>query len=349
MIRPGILAALSVLTLSWSARAQTSTVNMQFGGKARNYILHLPTGGGSSLPLMFILHGHGMTAAQQQSSVKMDVIADREKFIVAYPNGIDGNWDQSGDSDWKFIMAVLDSIDAKYHIDKNRVYLAGFSQGAGMAHAAGCLYSDKLAGIAPASGNIPANCKPTRPISMMLSFGTGSDIATPEKFMQSATTWATLNGCPATPTVIHPYPASNPSSVVGRVTWGPCKNGTEVVVDSVRGGGHEWPMNTSTKINNSEEVWSFFKKFTLSGVTAVPRPAVAAGHGSISASYANGMVRLLGAGDEAEVRVLDHRGSLVARGVARQGRFAFKDRPAGVYQVLVGGAGAGTALSLVIP
>ena len=63
MIRSAIAAAF--LAFLAGAQAQTSTVNMQFGGKARNYILHLPTGGGTKLPLVFILHGHGMTAADQ--------------------------------------------------------------------------------------------------------------------------------------------------------------------------------------------------------------------------------------------------------------------------------------------
>jgi poly(3-hydroxybutyrate) depolymerase len=194
VVRSSAVAAVACLALFAGAQAQTSTVNMQFGGRARSYILHLPTGGGTNLPLMFILHGFGMTAADQQNSVKMDGIADREKFIVAYPNAIDKNWDQAGDSDWKFILAVLDSIDAKHHIEKQRVYLAGFSQGAGMAHAGGCRHADRFAAIAPVSGNIPAECKPVRAIPMFLTFGT-KDIATPQKFMQSAASWAALDSC----------------------------------------------------------------------------------------------------------------------------------------------------------
>lgn len=161
---------------------------MQSGGKPRSYILHLPAGGGTKLPLMIILHGFGMTGADQQNSVKMDGIADREKFIVAYPNAIDKQWDQAGDSDWKFILAVLDS-------------------------------------------------------------------------------------CAAAPTVIRPYPATNPKSLVTRITWKGCEGGTEVIADSVNGGPHEWPMDIQTKVNTSEEAWAFFKRFSLSGSTALRRDA----------------------------------------------------------------------------
>lgn len=340
----GLWAALSAAALPITGFAQS--LKMQFGGVARTYILHVPTGAPANPPLMFVLCGHGMTGAQQESDTKMDGIADREKFIVVYPDAIAMNWDQAGDSDFKYFVALIDTIDAKYHIDRNRVYAAGFSQGAGMTHGVGCGYADKFAAIAPTSGNIPATCKPARAIPMFLTFGT-KDIATPAVFMNSASTWASLDGCPATPTVMRPYPATNSNSLVTRITWSPCKNGTEVIADSIKDGPHEWPMNTTTKVNNSEEVWSFFKKFTLSGTTALPRAAAA--RPTFRATYANGMVRLQGTAERASVRVLDHQGRLVAEGAAGQGEIDFRGKPAGVYRVVVSGEGRTGALELVVP
>jgi hypothetical protein len=46
-------------------------------------------------------------------------------------------------------MVKLDAI-------AERVYLSGFSQGAGMAHAGGSRHADRFAAIAPVSGNIPS-------------------------------------------------------------------------------------------------------------------------------------------------------------------------------------------------
>lgn len=336
------------LAIAAGAHAQTSTVTMQFGGKPRSYILHLPPGGGAKPPLMIILHGFGMTAADQQSSVKMDGISDREKFAVAYPNAIDKNWDQAGDSDWKFILAALDSIDAKHPIDRNRVYLAGFSQGAGMAHAGGCRYADKFAAIAPVSGNIPADCKPARAIPMFLTFGT-KDIATPQKFMQSAAGWALLDSCAATPTVIRPYPASNPNSLVTRIAWKGCRNGTEVIADSVSGGPHEWPTDTRTKVNTSEEVWAFFRNFSLGGTTALPRAALPPDARTGSVSFAQGELRWAGLGSDAHVKVFGPGGRLVAEAPASQGKIAFPDRPAGVYRVVAKAAGKASVFTVAVP
>lgn len=348
MIRSYAIAA-ACLALLAGAQAQTSTVTMQFGGKPRSYILHLPTGGGTNHPLMFILHGFGMTAADQQNSVKMDVIADREKFIVAYPNAIEKNWDQVGDSDWKFILAVLDSIDAKHPIDKKRVYLAGFSQGAGMAHAGGCRHADKFAAIAPVSGNIPADCKPVRAIPMMLTFGTNEGMATPQKFMQSASSWATLDSCTATPTVIRPYPATNPKSLVTRIAWKGCRNGTEVIADSVSGGPHEWPMDTQTKVNNSEEVWTFFKNFSLSGTTALPPAAIPANARTGSVAFIQGELRWVGIGSEARLSVFDPGGRQVAQAPAGLGKIPFQGRPAGLYHVVAKSGGNASVFTIAVP
>jgi poly(3-hydroxybutyrate) depolymerase len=345
--RSSAIAALCLALLA-GAQAQTSTVNMQFGGKARNYILHLPPGNVTRPPLMFILHGFGGTAADQQNSVKMDGIADREKFIVAYPNAVNKNWDQVGDSDWKFILAVLDSIDAKHPVDRNRVYLAGFSQGAGMAHAGGCRHADRFAAIAPVSGNIPADCKPVRAIPMFLTFGT-NDIATPERFMQSASTWAKLDECPATPVIAKPYPATNPNSVVTRTTYASCKDGAEVVVQSVQGGPHEWPMDTRTKVNNSEEVWAFFRKFSLSGTTALPRSVSPASERTGTVAFAQGMLRWDGIGSGAHLRVLDPGGRLIAEAPAGRGQLPFQGRPAGVYHVVAEGAGSASVFTIALP
>jgi polyhydroxybutyrate depolymerase len=342
------LAALCMAALGMTVSAQN--LSIKSGGVTRTYVLHVPAAVPANPPLMFVLCGHGMTGAQQQKDTQMDKIADRDKFITVYPDAIDMNWDQSGTSDFVFYLALLDSIDAKYHVDRNRVYAAGFSQGAGMTHAVGCGYADKFAAIAPVSGNIPAVCAPKRAIPMFLTFGT-KDIATPDKFMASAAAWAKLDECPATPTVMRPYPSTNPNSLVTRITYAPCKNGTEVIADSIKGGPHEWPMDTQTKVNNSEEVWAFFKKFTLTGTTAIAPGAARRDRPDVAAFYSRGSVRLRGVGESAKIRILDARGRLaaVSGGTEALGGIAFPDQPGGVYQVLVSEKGRVTALKVMVP
>jgi poly(3-hydroxybutyrate) depolymerase len=332
--------------------AQSQNLTMQIGGVARKYILYAPTGLPAHPPLVYVIHGFNMTGQQEVGLTRMNAVADKGKFLVVYPDALldasnQPSWDMSGQNDYKFLLAIIDSADAKYHIDLSKVYASGFSQGGFMSFQLGCRYADKFAAIAPVSGLLSGSCKPARAVPMFLTFGT-ADVATPASFMQSVDAWVKLAECPATPKVTRPYPATNANSVVTRIEYGPCKDGTAVMADSVKGGPHEWPMNTQTKVNNSEEVWSFFKKFTLGGTTALPRQAAA--RPQYRAFYADGMVRVSGAEKTASVRILDQQGRLVAEAPAGRGDIEFRGKPAGVYRVLVGGGnGALGALKLVVP
>jgi poly(3-hydroxybutyrate) depolymerase len=285
----------------------------------------------------------------------MDKIADRDKFIIAYPNALpnDSNqqsWDMSGPNDFTFLMAIIDTVDKKYHIDRNRIYSCGFSQGGFMSFQLACRYSDIFAAIAPTSGLLTGTCKLKRPVSMRLTFGT-NDIATPASFMQSVTTWLTLDSCPSTPVITRPYPSTNPNSVVTRLYYGPCAQGTEVVADSIRTGQHEWPMNTADRINNSEETWAFLKKFSLSSSAVVPRQTFLASRvgDCISATFCAGIVRMQGAGEKYQVHVFDTKGRLTATAAAKHSQFTFTDKPSGVYVVMVNGNEGPVAIRMVVP
>jgi polyhydroxybutyrate depolymerase len=47
------------------------------------------------------------------------------------------------------MLALIDTIDARYHIDRNSVYVSGFSKGGGVTFALACKYADAFAAIAP--------------------------------------------------------------------------------------------------------------------------------------------------------------------------------------------------------
>lgn len=268
-----ILTVLFLAALSIDLFAQSQNMTMQVGGVSRKFILYAPTGLGEKPPLVYVIHGFNMSGQQEVQLTRMNAVADKEKFLVVYPDALpntsnEQSWDMSGANDYTFILGIIDQVDAKYKIDKNRVYASGFSQGGFFSFQLGCRYADVFAAIAPVSGLLNGNCSPKRPVPMIFTFGTneGFDV---NGFITSGDTWVKLNGCSTTPKVEKPYPASNTRSVVTRSTYSSCKEGADVVVQSVEGGTHEWPMNTTTKVNNSEEVWAFFKKFSLQSTTAL--------------------------------------------------------------------------------
>jgi polyhydroxybutyrate depolymerase len=339
----------AVIILSLAAAAFTQTLSFNVAGVSRTYVLHVPTGTLGNPPLVFMLHGHGMDATSQESGSKWFPIADREKFIVAYPNAISQNWDVSATSnDLVFMLAIIDSIDAKYHIDRNRVYVAGFSQGAAMCHMCGCAHSEVFAAMAPASGGLSGNCALKRPVPLFMTFGT-KDMSPTATFMTSVVKWVQLDSCPAVPVVTRPYPASNPQSVVTRLTYGPGKNGALVIADSILGGPHEWPMDTKIKVNNSEEAWAFFKMFSLKGNTAVHQHAPAVPRDGLSVSYSAGVIRLQGADGKCPVRVFDTRGRLVATAAAARGQVDLGDKTGGVYVVVVNGKNGPVPVRIMLP
>ena len=347
MNRHCFLVAAFIVSLSAVVFAQSQTQRFQVAGVTRTYIVYAPTGLNNP-PLVFNIHGYNMTATLEQSICKMDKIADREKFIVVYPNAIDKSWDMSGANDFTFLLAIIDTMDAKYHIDRNRIYATGFSQGGFMDFQLACKYADIFAAIAPTSGLLSGTCKLKRPVPMFLTFGT-DDVATPAQFMASVNSWLKLDSCPSTPVVTRPYPSTNAQSVVTRLYYGPCAQGSEVVVDSVFGGPHEWPMNTTTKVNNSEEVWAFFKKFSLKGASAITRQTFSVTHDAVSASYSSGIVRLKGVGENFRVRVVDTKGRLAAIATVAQRQITFKDKPSGVYVVMASENDRPVAIRMVIP
>lgn len=340
---PIAVALLLVATSSGSAQ----TLTLKIAGASRTATLHVPGGSLANPPLVFLLHGLGGDGPGMQSSTQMNTVADREKFIVAYPSAVGGTWDYAGaKNDYAFFQAIIDTTVARYQVDRNRVYVSGFSQGGGEAVYAAFSYPDIYAAVAPVSSVGSGAPTPKRPIPILLTFGT-NDLYTPATFMASVASWLKFDSCSTVPTVVRPYPATNPKSVVTRLSYGGCAQGTEIVVDSIRGGGHEWPNNTSTKVNNAEEVWAFFKKFSLNRGTASASPPSA--HLPLSASWSAGILHLDGLDESCPVRVLDTRGSLAASFRATGGRAAFPLPRRGVHVVEAGEGRELRTIRVVVP
>src|SRR5687767_10204024 len=58
-------------------------------GLKRSYLFHVPPLGDLKMPvpLVIVLHGGGHHAEGAVRMSQMDAVADRERFLIAYPNG----------------------------------------------------------------------------------------------------------------------------------------------------------------------------------------------------------------------------------------------------------------------
>lgn len=339
-----------IISIVMAVFSQSQTKTMQIAGVTRSYIVYVPRGLNKNPPLLFNIHGYDMDAASQQSYTKMDQVAEREKFIVVYPNAINKSWDLSGPNDYAFILAIIDTIDAQYHIDRSRIYACGFSQGGFMSFQLACRYSEIFAAIAPTSGTVSGTCNLKRPVPMRLTFGTNEfnrGATQTAQFMQSVMTWVKLLNCPQTPVITRPYPPSNPNSLVTRLYYGPCDEGSEVIADSIRTGGHEWPMNTADRINNSEETWAFLKKFSLSKTVVSPKKYLRAKN-TPSVFYQQGIIYLENSENKSSIEIIDTKGKKVFTTVAQQ-HFVFNNQNSGIYIVRVKTKSSNSVTKILIP
>lgn len=349
MNRPGIFAAALIGALAAGASAQTNaTLSFQVSGQTRSTVIHVPAGV-TKAPVVFFIHGATGSGSGFQNDTKGNVTADREKFIAVYPsassNGGSGTWDDmQGTTNFPFFFAILDTLDARYKIDRDRVYMTGFSQGGFISFAAACFYSDKFAAVAPVSGHIgSSSCAIKRPVPVFMTWGASEG----NSFLKDRDLWTKLDKCTDKSTMTKPYPASNTNSKAVRVVYPECDQGTSVILDSIIGQGHQWP--SSSNLVQSDEVWAFFKQYSLGGTTAAHPQSPARGRAPIAVSYAAGMVRMEGVADGTRIEVSDTQGKIVATATAKQGRFAFRDKPRGVYFLKVAGMEASAPLEFLAP
>ena len=224
----------------------------------RNYLKYVPANLGSKRPLLISCHGMNQDAAYQKNMLQIESIADTAKFVTVFPNGIDKSWDLSGNRDIHLMEALIDEMEQKYDIDRNRVYLSGFSMGGMFTYHAMNKIADKIAAFAPISGYpmYGASYTSSRPVPIIHTHGTSDDVVAFSGVQNILNGWIKRNGCPTTAEVTKPYRASH----ITRHVWGPGDEGVEVVLMELAGKGH-WIANDVVK--TGEEIWRFCKRFSL--------------------------------------------------------------------------------------
>ncbi len=162
---------------------------IRVGNFDRQFYLFEPQGisNDKPIPLLFVFHGGGGNALQMERGLGFTDIARKDGFIVVYPNGIGGNWNDGRDDDFSkahkekiddlsFVKAIIDSISKAYPIDQKRIYATGISNGGIFSHYVGANLADKFAAIAPVVGGIAdpfsSRFDPSEPVSVLVIQGT---------------------------------------------------------------------------------------------------------------------------------------------------------------------------------
>ena len=263
---------------------------LQFGGVTRRYYLHLPSTWhrGRPAPLVLVVHGGGGRASGIAPHTGFSRLAEREGFVVAYPQGLNGRWNDgrgyaATHDDVGFVRALLDTLGRELSIDPRRVYATGISNGAMFSYRLACDLPGTFAAVAPVAGAMPADlapaCAHTQPVSVLAFQGTadplmpyaGGGVARRRGRVLSAERsiafWATNSGCSAAPVTTDAPDRVTDGTLVRRTVYGACREGRAVELYTIEGGGHTWPGGppvggavgrVTREIDATALIWAFF-------------------------------------------------------------------------------------------
>lgn len=236
-------------------------VTIKVNGENREMQVYTPNTVSSNLPLMIVTHGMNQDAGYQASCDHMYELIDKEKFIIAYLQGINRTWDTGGTKDRDFVFQTIDELYAKYNINKNRVYWSGFSMGSALIYHCMADAVDKIAAFAPTSG-IAFGGKEwqrcSKPVNVIHCHAYGDDVFKYNDwdihgYVQSLA--KDLDKCKDyKKTANYRTPGGNTGD---KEVWSNGENGTTVELFSYNANWH----NPST--GNSQEIWNFCKQFSL--------------------------------------------------------------------------------------
>ncbi len=269
--------ALGPLPSGWTA----SEHSLVIGGQDRSYLMVRPAPvAGSSLPVVVLLHGRGMTPEAMERVTHL--VDTTGPAILVYPAGYGRSWNagaccgaahQAGIDDVAFLAAVVRQVAATQPDAAHRVYLVGYSNGGRMAYRMACQDPGVFNGVAAVEAVPVAGCARTRPVPIMivasqddplLAINPGDPRKEISGYLEPTVAsalraWRELDGCAA----------SHRTWSQGQVTvsiWNDCQDGAQVALALYQRGSHAWPENRPGTPPAQSLVWEFMR-----GVAAYPR------------------------------------------------------------------------------
>jgi len=275
LLIPGCMASLPEIPdpPAGTYRVRTETT---YNAVRRKFLLHIPPNyrPDTPLPLVIVIHGAFSTGKQTETETGFSTLADEERFLVAYPEGIGlfglfQHWNaghccgKAADDqvdDVGFVAEVIGVVRRKLAVDPARIYLAGMSNGGMLTYRFAAERAGDLAAAAVVSGAIGSSVdgeeprcwlpKPAHVVPLLVFHGSedetipANDTNSPRtsgnrSFLPAAYAadfWCTANGCEP-----EPVKESCDNGAMQRLVWNGCRDGSSVEFYLLPGWGHQWP------------------------------------------------------------------------------------------------------------
>ena len=271
----------------------TERCSLTHKGLDRYYLIYTPTTitDNDEAPVLFALHGYGSSAETHKAYTMHEPFANTNKAIVVYAQGYkletaltssSSHWNVgawtigSTVDDIDFINTIIDLIDDKAAINKNRIYSSGMSNGGFMSYNLACNLSSRIAAIVSVTGSFSAkmlaDCNPEHPTPVMQIHGTldptvpfnGNSALGMVPIETTLEFWADYNLCNPVPE-ISVIDFFDLGMSVDHKVYKECQNNVQVELFKSSGMDHTWPIESIYGIGATKEIWSFINQYDLSG------------------------------------------------------------------------------------
>ena len=260
-------------------------------GHERNYFVHYPDPElkmNGQYPVIIALHGGLGNAERMEKSSNLNTLADREKFIVVYPEGTNvkmlkkaHTWNagvccgaavKKNIDDVEFLSRMIDDLVKNYHGDPKRIYVTGMSNGAMMAYRLACERPEKIAAIVPVAGTLAIpQCSTTATEIPVLHIHGEQDTNVPihggkgkrsVAGIEHRSVYETMDLLARNRECQKPVVSEDKPDL--ELTVYQCSRGADIQLLRLKRAGHVWPEPSIEGINISaaELIWEFSRKFS---------------------------------------------------------------------------------------
>lgn len=283
---------LLIVALCLPAAAMAQEQRLTHQDVKRKYIVYTPASYATQtqrqFPVVVNYHGAGMTMREQMLYTQMNATAEREHFIVVYPQGIKQDWNvgfeqapSEGPDDIGFTEAMLAKLKQDFRIDPRRVYATGLSRGGFFSLRVAAELPHLFAAVAAVGATTPhwlaAQAPKPGKVGVLHLHGTADDVVAfdgkRDGYLSAEASyqyWLKHNGL-ADAALRGRRADADPADGTSVAFKEQSRDGVSVALASVANGGHTWPGadafnlglplgKTSRDIDANRVIWDFFSK-----------------------------------------------------------------------------------------